>query len=217
MTGAMSTLRKFCIGLVATAPMAAFAAGGNGGGSGGGGGGGGEDRNASPPARTETTQNCFRERQWDPETGRYVRFTQAVNGVWDPDTRRCIRPDKAGYLNSRLLGDAVRELAYAGRFSEAQDVLAQMDPSDGLVLTYLGFTHRKLGDPEAARFYYERALEIDPDNFLARSYMGQGFVEDGKVEKARVQLSEIRARGGRGTWAEYSLRSAIGTGVTYAY
>ncbi len=200
------TLRTLCVALALAAPAPGFAAGG-----------GGDDNDRSPPTRTQTTQNCFGERQWDPETRRYVRFTQPVNGVWDPNARRCIRPDKAGYLDSNLLGEAVRELAYAGRYSEAQEVLAQMDQSDGLVLTYWGFTHRKLGDLTTANAHYLRAIELDPGNLLARSYMGQGYVADGDHAGARAQLREIRARGGRETWAEFSLRNAIRTGTTYNY
>jgi hypothetical protein len=47
--------------------------------------------------------------------------------------------------------------------------------------------------------------------------MGQAFVVAGNVELAKAQLSQIRARGGRGTWAEASLRMAIGSGQTYSY
>jgi Tfp pilus assembly protein PilF len=65
--------------------------------------------------------------------------------------------------------------------------------------------------------YYQAALAADPDNFLARSYMGQGHAEAGEIVLAQAQLSEIRARGGRGTWAEWSLRQAIQTGSGYNY
>ena len=180
---------------------------------------GGDDdyENTRPPAATETTKNCFGERQWDPETKRYVRFTEPVNGVWDPDTRRCVRPDKAGYLNTELLKDAVREMAYAGRYTATQAVLAQMDQADDLVLTYWGFTHRRMGDLTAAKVSYEAALSANPDNLLARSYMGQGFVAEGDLSGAWSELREIRARGGSGTWAEAALRRAIDSGTTSNY
>lgn len=201
-----SLFRAACIGALLASPISAHAAGG-----------GGDESNTTPPQKTETTKNCFAERQWDPETGRYVRFTQPVNGVWDPNARRCIRPDKAGYLESGLLRDTVRELAYAGRYAEAQQVLAQMDQTDDIVLTYWGFTHRKMGDLTSANAYYTQAISKNPDNILARSYMGQGLVDDGNIAGAREQLREIRVRGGRSTWAEVSLRMALETGQTYSY
>ncbi|MEP2891329.1 tetratricopeptide repeat protein [Tateyamaria sp.] len=172
----------------------------------------------SKPKKTETTQNCFDARQWDPETNRYVRFSQPVNGVWDGDIKKCVRPDKTSHLDNDTLYKAVRELAYAGRFGEVVQVLDQMpDQLDDRVLTYRGFTARKLGDLEQANIYYEQALTQNPDNILARSYMGQGKVASGNKIAAVTQLREIQARGGEGTWAEASLRSAIETGTTYSY
>ena len=47
--------------------------------------------------------------------------------------------------------------------------------------------------------------------------MGQGKVAAGDKVAAVIQLREIQARGGAGTWAETSLRSAIETGTTYSY
>ena len=172
----------------------------------------------SKPKQTETTQNCLQDRQWDPEIKKYVRFSEPVNGVWDEDLKRCVRPDKTSYLDSDTLYRAVRELAYAGRYGEAIQVLDQMpDQMDDRVLTYRGFTARKLGDLELADMYYEQALTVNPDNILARSYMGQGKLAAGDKVAAVTQLREIQARGGAGTWAEASLRDAIETGTTYNY
>jgi len=177
----------------------------------------GDETIFNPPKKTETTKDCFSERQWDPEQKTYVRYSDKVNGVWDPELRRCIRPDKAGYLQSNLLEGAVRELAYAGQLEAAQQVLAQMPQQDDFVLTYLGFTHRKQGRMQEANAYYAKALTQNPDNILARSYMGQGFVSDGDFVGAREQLLEIRARGGEGSWPEISLLNAIETGTGYDY
>jgi len=173
---------------------------------------------SSKPKKTETTQNCFKARQWDPETKSFVRFSQPVNGVWDANLRKCVRPDKTSHLDSDTLYKAVRELAYAGRYNEAIQVLDQMpEQLDDKVLTYRGFTARKLGDLQQANLYYEQALTVNPDNILARSYMGQGKAAAGDKIAALTQLREIQARGGTGTWAETSLRSAIETGTTYSY
>ncbi|WP_108838918.1 tetratricopeptide repeat protein [Tateyamaria sp. Alg231-49] len=184
-------------------PTAAFAAGGE---------------SESKPEKTETTQDCLKAEQWDPEIKKYVRFSQPVNGVWDADIKKCVRPDKTSHLDSDTLYKAVRELAYAGRYGEAIDVLDQMpDQLDDRVLTYRGFTARKLGNLEQANLYYEQALTVNPDNILARSYMGQGNVAAGDKVAAMTQLREIQARGGAGTWAEASLRNAIQSGTTYNY
>jgi Flp pilus assembly protein TadD len=153
----------------------------------------------SPPEPTQTSKSC-------------------KNGqVWDKTTKSC-----ADAKESRLDDDtrygAVRELAYAGRYDDALYVLSAMsDQSESRVLTYYGFTHRKAGRTDLGMQYYQAALKADPDNLLARSYMGQGLVASGKIEEARVQLAEIEARGGASTWPETSLRRAIQTGRTYSY
>ncbi|MEL7092342.1 MAG: tetratricopeptide repeat protein [Pseudomonadota bacterium] len=171
-----------------------------------------------PPKQTQTTKDCFQARQWDPEIGKWVRFSQPVNGVWDANIRKCIRPDRTGYLGEDTLYKAVRELAYAGRYDDAITVLDQMpNQASDQVMTYRGFTARKLGKLAEAEAYYQEAIALNPDNILARSYMGQGYVTAGKTDAARAQLDEIVARGGTGTWSEVSLRRAIESGTTYSY
>lgn len=154
---------------------------------------------SSPPKPTNTTKEC-----------KGVR-------VWDEDKGRCVRP-KESRLDSDRLYAAVRELAYAGRYLDAQGVLTAMpDQTDDRVLTYWGFTHRKMGETGLADSYYQRAIDRNPDNLLARSYMGQGMVASGDLVGAYAQWREIRDRGGEGSWAETALRSAIETGTTYSY
>lgn len=172
----------------------------------------------TPPTKTQTTQNCFQAKQWDPEIKKWVRFSQPVNGVWDASLRKCVRPDKTSHLDSDTLYKAVRELAYAGRYDDAITVMDQMpDQQSDRVLTYRGFTARKLGKLELANMYYQDAIDTNPDNIMARSYMGQGLVESGDKVAAMVQLREIRARGGIGTWSEVSLARALKTGKGYNY
>lgn len=199
-------MRILAIAAIAAAlPFTAFAAGGGGG-------------STTPPKQTQTTKDCFQARQWDKAQGKYVRFSQPVNGVWDASIQKCVRPDQSGYLGEDILYDAVRELAYAGRFDAARQVLDQMPDQDSdRVLTYRGFTERKLGNLELANVFYQRAIDANPDNILARSYMGQGLVAAGDQVAALMQLREIQARGGKGTWAEASLAEAIRSGTTYNY
>jgi tetratricopeptide (TPR) repeat protein len=153
----------------------------------------------TPPKPTNTTKECKKSK------------------VWSEKKKRCVKPENAS-LDQDGLYRAVRELAYAGRLDAAQGVLSIMsDQNDDRVLTYWGFTHRKLGNLELANAFYDQAIAQNPDNLLARSYMAQGFVAEGRMEEAIAQYKEIAARGGEGTWAEESLREAIRTGVTFNY
>lgn len=150
----------------------------------------------APPTPTETSQKCEGAQ------------------VWDDKTKTCIDA-QSGALDDQTRFDAVRELAWAGRPDDALAVLATMTEGDSdRVLTYKGFAHRKAGRIEAGIAFYDRAIARNPDNFLARSYYGQLLVEMAEMHMAGAQLTEIRARGGRGTWAEASLARAIDTGLT---
>ena len=154
---------------------------------------------STPPTQTNTTAQC-------------------QNGqVWSEQDKACVDAQESRLDDDTLYG-AVREFAYAGMYDEARGALAAMsDPTDDRVLTYMGFVHRKQGDVDLGNAYYRQAIARNPDNYLARSYMGQGFVETGEIAAARAQLTEIRTRGGRGTWAEISLRMAIENGRGYSY
>jgi len=154
---------------------------------------------STPPTPTDTTTTC--------KTGK----------VWSEAKKKCVAPVQ-GSLDDDTLYQAVREFAYAGQYDNALQALAAMsDPNDDRVLTYRGFVARKTGDIDLGNAYYRQAIARNPDNLLARSYMGQGFAESGDLDAARAQLTEIRARLGRGTWAEVSLRMAIDSGKGASY
>jgi tetratricopeptide (TPR) repeat protein len=136
--------------------------------------------------------------------------------VYDEKTKTCVNPQDSS-LQIEQLYDTVRQLAYAGRYDDAQGVLSAMPEQDDRRLTYMGFTERKMGNVDTAMVYYKRAITQNPANILARSYMGQGLVEQGQISLALAELRAIRAHGGTGTWAETSLRNAIATGTTYDY
>lgn len=88
-------------------------------------------------------------------------------------------------------------LSRAERYAEAQAVLAQAhNPSDPRILNYMGYTTRKLGDVDGALVYYARALSLAPNYTVARSYMGEAFLQKGDLARARTELAEIAARCG---------------------
>ncbi|MCX8508093.1 MAG: hypothetical protein ORN49_04305 [Rhodobacteraceae bacterium] len=154
---------------------------------------------AEPPAPTETTAKCKK------------------TEIWDEKTQKCVDA-QSGQLDNDTLYQAAREQAYAGRPDDALVVLHAMTEGEtDRVLTYMGFATRKAGDMAGGMAYYQAALAKNPDNLLTRSYMGQAFVEQGKITLAQAQLDEIVARGGAGGWPEQSLRHAIETGATYSY
>lgn len=153
----------------------------------------------APPQPTQTSKDCTRSQIWDDKTKTCV---EATDSRFDDDTRY----------------KAVRELAWAGQPERALDVIEAMtEGQSDRVLTYLGFAHRKAGRIEEGLAFYDRALAQNPDNLLARSYLGQLYVEMAEIRLASLQLDQIRARNGAGTWAETALARAIATGETLSY
>jgi hypothetical protein len=195
------TIMTFAAAATLAFAASAFAAGGGGGGGGsnsGGGNsssdGGGNDGGREP---TRTTRTC-------------------KNGqVWIKKRNRCGDVQKSG-LNDTELYEAAREFAYAGQYGNALVVLkVAKNQDDPRILNYYGFTNRKLGNVDVAMDYYKRAIAADANYLLARSYMGQGLVQQGDLEGARAQLVEIRDRGGKDTYAYKALYEALKNGSTY--
>ncbi|OWU83309.1 hypothetical protein ATO6_19440 [Oceanicola sp. 22II-s10i] len=153
---------------------------------------------STPPTTTDTSTKC--------EDGM----------VYDEKSKSCVK-SSASILNDDLRYAAVRELAYAGRYDSALMVIdSAEDQADPRFLNYRGYVARKQGDLDTAMSYYQRALAADPDYVLARSYMGQGLIEQGDLVAALGQLREIESRGGRDTWAFAALDQALrGQPTTY--
>lgn len=153
----------------------------------------------SPPKETKTTKVC-------------------KNGtVWDSTSKKCVSASHKT-LDDEIRLSAARELSYDGQYDNSNKVLAAVtNQNDSRVLTYYGFNNRKAGRINEGHKFYTAALKADPNNLLARSYMGQGYVAEGKMEAAIDQLVEIRARGGKGSWPEVALYKAIDTGKGYNY
>jgi len=96
-----------------------------------------------------------------------------------------------------------KALAEAGKYDEALGVLAKVSKQDDpKVLNYIGYSHRKAGRLDKAIESYLKALAIDPDFVQARAYLGEGYISAGKLDLAKVELDEIKARCGE-TCKEY--------------
>lgn len=153
----------------------------------------------TPPKQTKTTTEC-------------------VEGqIFDQEKNECVDAQESFLLDEERM-KAVRELSYAGKYDRALLVLASVTQQvSSSVMTYRGFIARKQGQMARAFDYYDRALELDADNVLARSYLGQAKLKVGNKADAEIQLAEILARGGTGTWAEKSLDQALRGGVLFDY
>ncbi|WP_162913393.1 tetratricopeptide repeat protein [Rhodospirillaceae bacterium SYSU D60014] len=66
--------------------------------------------------------------------------------------------------------------------------IVKASPGDANALQYLGYSHRALGDYEAALDYYLRALAVEPMHVRANEYLGELHLEMGDVAGAEERL-----------------------------
>jgi len=134
--------------------------------------------------------------------------------AWSKQEKKCVAIKK-GSLSDEDLARAGRQLALDGDYHEAIKVLEMAaNANDPAVLTYLGYSHRKLGDVDLGISLYQKALAIDPDNVDTREYLGEGYVSKGELDLAWLELVEIRKRCGT-TCVEYkALENALRTGTS---
>jgi tetratricopeptide (TPR) repeat protein len=132
--------------------------------------------------------------------------------AWSKQEQKCVE-QKSGSLSDEDLARAGRQLAMDGHYQEAIKVLElAANENDPAVLTYLGYSHRKLGNIDLGISLYKKALAIDPDNVDTREYLGEGYVSKGEFDLAWLELVEIEKRCGK-TCVEYqALEKAMRSG-----
>jgi len=84
-------------------------------------------------------------------------------------------------INERRYADALTALRHAS------DVFGPHPD----VLTYTGYTYRKMGDYDRAEHYYKEALKIAPNHVGATEYYGELMVERGDIAGARRMLVKL--------------------------
>lgn len=87
-------------------------------------------------------------------------------------------------------------LARGGAYKKALSYLRSADQNDPRVMTYIGFSLRKLGDIDEAQGYYAKALNLDPNYNVARAYLGEAHLSQGNLVAAEQELNEIANRCG---------------------
>jgi tetratricopeptide (TPR) repeat protein len=113
--------------------------------------------------------------------------------VYDTNKRTCVKAS-SGLLNDEQLYQQGRDLALAGRYEEGLGVLAAVrNQNDAKVLTMIGYSKRKLGSFDEGVAYYQQALAIDPNNADTREYLGEAYVETGRMDLAKAELANVEA------------------------
>ena len=66
------------------------------------------------------------------------------------------------------------------------------DKKNADILNYLGYTLRKTGDFEKAETYYLKGLELDAKHLGINEYLGELYVQTGRIELARERLEVLK-------------------------
>jgi len=66
------------------------------------------------------------------------------------------------------------------------------DKKNADILNYLGYTLRKTGDFEKAETYYLKGLELDAKHFGINEYLGELYVQTGRIELAKNRLEVLK-------------------------
>ena len=82
------------------------------------------------------------------------------------------------------------------------------------VANYLGYAHRKLGQYDQSKVWYEKALASDPKHTRTLQYYGMWHLEQGNKLKAEDHLERIQVICGQGCEDYRLLREAIVEGKT---
>jgi Tfp pilus assembly protein PilF len=80
---------------------------------------------------------------------------------------------------------------YRGAKPMLEKLLAK-SPRDADVLNLMGYCSRKLGDPDEALAYYQKALAVNPKHIGANEYLGELYLELKDLPKAEERLKVLR-------------------------
>ena len=89
------------------------------------------------------------------------------------------------------------------------DKANRKEPGNADLLNMLGYAHRKLGRMEEALGFYQEALAIEPRHLGANEYLGELYLETGKLELAEERHAELGAACPSGCEERHELAEAI--------
>jgi tetratricopeptide (TPR) repeat protein len=87
-----------------------------------------------------------------------------------------------------------KALIEAKRYPEAMPLLQQVvakDPKNADAYNLMGYATRKSGDPNASLQYYNQALSIDPKHLGAHEYVGEAYLQLGRLPEAEQHLARL--------------------------
>lgn len=132
-----------------------------------------------------------------PQSADLTAAIATVQAALSPKTADNLRPPSLLLIDPER-GDAtyvqavrlINKGQYQDALVELQAALKVFGPHPD-VLTYTGYTYRKLHDYDKAEAYYRQALAINPNHVGATEYYGELMVERGDIAGAKRMLAKL--------------------------
>jgi tetratricopeptide (TPR) repeat protein len=132
--------------------------------------------------------------------------------IWDARNSECVQAHR-GVLPDKELTQYAYALMEAGRYQEVLALLDLLDnPETARALNYRAFATRKLGGLDEAIGYYLKAVALDPRYTQVREYLGEAYVEKGRLDLAERQLTILETLCGTSCEEYLDLAEAIAAG-----
>ena len=113
-------------------------------------------------------------------------------------------------------GSMVKSGKYDDAIDKLKDVLREM-PQHASAWNLYAFSNRMLGKFDIAEKYYGNALKLSPNHLGALNYLGQLYVQTGRIDQAREVLGRLQ-KACEATCIEYiQLDTAIKSGKAGNY
>ena len=130
----------------------------------------------------------FASANFDPPTASCDKFKKGSK-----DWKECmgkLRPEESANSDEQFAKGYW--LAKTGDYAKALEVLkAHPDQNDPGVLTMIGYATRHQGRVDEALLYYAKALTQYPNLTNTRQYLGEAYLQQKDVVKAKIELAEI--------------------------
>ena len=97
---------------------------------------------------------------------------------------------RAGKLEKKEKLDKAKKL-YAQAFSKLEKAY-KSDKKNPDILNYMGFTTRKVGNFDQAEKFYLEGLKIKPNHNGINEYLGELYVNTGRIELAKERLAVLK-------------------------
>ena len=109
-----------------------------------------------------------------------------------------------------------RAEALAGHYENALALLGAIEnKNDAMVLTMIGYSKRKLGHTDEGIAIYHQALAIDPNNINTHEYLGEGYLANGRIDLAELELDTLNKLCGVGCEQYQDLQKALLTDTSW--